>query len=170
MVPRLLPRVSHFYRQHASREQFVSTCRSILANHWMDSFGSHDTSLHTSAICQAGGKWRQQQGLPRAGTEYGPLTDTPDWSYADGRPGPPSKGALKRKDQQRELAIRIDQLAEEVLSGKERYRLSLKALEEKELDRQSRQLKPKGIAASDHKRSHFRGKKVKKPVQEIQDV
>uniref|UniRef100_A0A674AD45 Large ribosomal subunit protein mL52 n=1 Tax=Salmo trutta TaxID=8032 RepID=A0A674AD45_SALTR len=47
------------------------------------------TALRHSSRCftttcgaQAGIKWRTENGLARSGTEYGPLTDFPDWSFA----------------------------------------------------------------------------------------
>ncbi|CAL8376975.1 unnamed protein product [Boreogadus saida] len=40
-------------------------------------------SFGTTSTNQAGKKWRTEHGLAPSGTEYGPLTDLPDWSYAD---------------------------------------------------------------------------------------
>lgn len=39
---------------------------------------------------------RIDEGLSRTGYEYGPLTDKPDWSFADGRQGFPGTGQLRR--------------------------------------------------------------------------
>ncbi|XP_042368649.1 39S ribosomal protein L52, mitochondrial, partial [Plectropomus leopardus] len=65
------------------------------------------SSRQFSTTCgvQAGEKWRKEHGLSRSGTEYGPLTDLPDWSYADGRPAPPMKGQLRRKQEREVLAV-----------------------------------------------------------------
>ncbi|KAG8006103.1 39S ribosomal protein L52, partial [Nibea albiflora] len=61
----------------------------------------------TTCGVQAGNKWRKEHGLARSGTEYGPLTDLPDWSFADGRPAPPLKGQLRRKQEREVLAVSI---------------------------------------------------------------
>ncbi|XP_053450270.1 39S ribosomal protein L52, mitochondrial isoform X3 [Nycticebus coucang] len=39
--------------------------------------------LHCSAAAWAGGQWRLQQGLAANPSGYGPLTELPDWSYAE---------------------------------------------------------------------------------------
>ncbi|XP_054987700.1 39S ribosomal protein L52, mitochondrial isoform X2 [Sorex araneus] len=41
--------------------------------------------LHCSAAARAGSKWRLQQGLAANPSGYGPLTEHPDWSYAETR-------------------------------------------------------------------------------------
>ena len=50
---------------------------------------------------------RIAKGLSRTGTEYGPLTDKPDWSYADGRPGIPAIGQMRRKAEQHHIASQV---------------------------------------------------------------
>jgi len=62
-----------------------------------------------------GGDWREEQGLARSGNEGGyPLTDNPDWSYADGRPGIPSFKQIKRMIEQRQYAVEIKEALEAV--------------------------------------------------------
>ncbi|XP_021099568.1 39S ribosomal protein L52, mitochondrial isoform X4 [Heterocephalus glaber] len=39
--------------------------------------------LHCSASARAGSRWRLQQGLAASVSGYGPLTDLPDWSFAE---------------------------------------------------------------------------------------
>ncbi|XP_055147854.1 large ribosomal subunit protein mL52 isoform X4 [Symphalangus syndactylus] len=39
--------------------------------------------LHCSTAAWAGGQWRLQQGLAANPSGYGPLTELPDWSYAE---------------------------------------------------------------------------------------
>ncbi|XP_073067634.1 large ribosomal subunit protein mL52 isoform X4 [Manis javanica] len=39
--------------------------------------------LHCSAASLAGGQWRLQQGLAANPSGYGPLSELPDWSYAE---------------------------------------------------------------------------------------
>ncbi|XP_001179356.3 39S ribosomal protein L52, mitochondrial [Strongylocentrotus purpuratus] len=102
--------------------------------------------LSSTSSCMAGKRWRESQGLGRSGNEYGPLTDNPDWSYADGRPAPPQPNQLRRKEEQRELAERIDILSKEMLQGKVKYQDKLDAKRRHEEMRAERRLKPKGSA------------------------
>ncbi|GAB1298859.1 39S ribosomal protein L52, mitochondrial [Apodemus speciosus] len=60
--------------------------------------------LHSSVVARAGSQWRLQQGLAANPSGYGPLTELPDWSFADGRPAPPMKGQLRRKAERETLA------------------------------------------------------------------
>ncbi|PWA28822.1 hypothetical protein CCH79_00012887 [Gambusia affinis] len=64
---------------------------------------------HFSSTCgvQAGQKWRLEHGLARSGTEYGPMTDLPDWSFEDGRPAPPLKGQIRRRQEKETLAVSV---------------------------------------------------------------
>ncbi|EDM14165.1 mitochondrial ribosomal protein L52 (predicted), isoform CRA_d [Rattus norvegicus] len=39
--------------------------------------------LHSSAVARAGSQWRLQQGLAANPSGYGPLTELPDWSFAE---------------------------------------------------------------------------------------
>nr|XP_054763473.1 39S ribosomal protein L52, mitochondrial-like [Lytechinus pictus] len=102
--------------------------------------------LSNSSSCLAGKKWRESQGLGRSGNEYGPLTDNPDWSFADGRPSPPQPHQLRRKEEQRELAEQIDVLSKEILQGKVKYQEKMKGERRKEELRVGMRLKPKGSA------------------------
>ncbi|XP_048218751.1 39S ribosomal protein L52, mitochondrial isoform X4 [Perognathus longimembris pacificus] len=61
--------------------------------------------LHCGASARAGSQWRLKQGLAASPSGYGPLTELPDWSFADGRPAPPMKGQLRRKAQREEFAV-----------------------------------------------------------------
>ncbi|XP_065827616.1 large ribosomal subunit protein mL52-like [Oscarella lobularis] len=67
----------------------------------------------TFPVALAGQKWRIEKGMARSGNEYGPLTDLPDWSYADGRPAPESKAKVIRKRRQEHLAERIKTLLDD---------------------------------------------------------
>eukprot|EP00053_Salpingoeca_punica_P012371 m.110894 g.110894 ORF g.110894 m.110894 type:complete len:101 (-) comp15932_c0_seq3:137-439(-) len=71
-------------------------------------------SLHTAARASAGQKYRVMNGKARSGNEYGTLTDTPDWSYLDGRPAPSSLRQLKRSEKQQFVQLRMAQLLQEV--------------------------------------------------------
>nr|XP_023477780.1 39S ribosomal protein L52, mitochondrial isoform X5 [Equus caballus] len=61
--------------------------------------------LHCSPAARAGSQWRVHQGLAANPSGYGPLTELPDWSYADGRPAPPMKGQLRRQAQREKFAV-----------------------------------------------------------------
>ncbi|KAF6027416.1 MRPL52 [Bugula neritina] len=50
---------------------------------------------------------RIEKGLSRTGSEYGPLTDKPDWSFADGRAGYMSTGQRRRQLQQRRVLSKV---------------------------------------------------------------
>uniref|UniRef100_A0A8C4EA24 Large ribosomal subunit protein mL52 n=1 Tax=Dicentrarchus labrax TaxID=13489 RepID=A0A8C4EA24_DICLA len=89
-------------------------------------------------------KWLPWQGLARSGTEYGPMTDLPDWSYADGRPAPLMKGQLRRKQEREDLARRIVMLSTEMDRGMEAWREKQEAAKSMEEDKKSLLLKPKG--------------------------
>ncbi|KAK6291969.1 hypothetical protein J4Q44_G00377540 [Coregonus suidteri] len=109
------------------------------------------TALRQSSRCftttcgaQAGIKWRTENGLARSGTEYGPMTDLPDWSFADGRPAPPLKGQLRRKQERETLARRVVNLSSEVDKGMEAWREKQKEAERMQQRNKSLLLKPKG--------------------------
>lgn len=50
---------------------------------------------------------RIEAGKSRTGSEYGVLTDKLDWSFADGRPGFPGSGQIRRKAEQCNIAREI---------------------------------------------------------------
>ncbi|XP_042257174.1 39S ribosomal protein L52, mitochondrial [Thunnus albacares] len=100
--------------------------------------------LSTTCGVQAGEKWRKEHGLARSGTEYGPLTDLPDWSFADGRPAPPMKGMLRRRQEREALARRIVMLSSEVDRGMERWTEKQEEAKRMEEHKKSLLLKPKG--------------------------
>ncbi|MEQ2243581.1 hypothetical protein ILYODFUR_008396 [Ilyodon furcidens] len=103
-------------------------------------------SRHFSSTCgvQAGQKWRLEHGLSRSGTEYGPLTDLPDWSFEDGRPAPPLKGQLRRRQEKEVLARRIVMLTSEVDRGMEAWKEKQEEAKRMEEHKKSLLLKPKG--------------------------
>ncbi|XP_051557257.1 39S ribosomal protein L52, mitochondrial [Myxocyprinus asiaticus] len=98
----------------------------------------------STCVTHAGKKWRLENGLARSGSEYGPLTDLPDWSYADGRPAPPLKGQIRRQKQREEFARRAVYLNAEVDKGMERWREKKEEERLKEEQLKSLMLKPKG--------------------------
>ncbi|XP_061566002.1 39S ribosomal protein L52, mitochondrial [Cololabis saira] len=104
------------------------------------------SSKQFSTTCgvQAGQKWRKEHGLSRTGSEYGPLTDLPDWSFADGRPAPPLKGHLRRRQEREALARRIVMLSSEVDKGIETWKEKQEEAKRLEEHKKSLLLKPKG--------------------------
>ncbi|XP_034019976.1 39S ribosomal protein L52, mitochondrial [Thalassophryne amazonica] len=113
-----------------------SLCRSVLRH--------SSRQFSTTCGCQAGDKWRNEHGLARSGSEYGPMTDLPDWSFADGRPAPPSKGYLRRRQTREALSRRIVMLNSEMDFGIKAYRERQEEEQRKEEHQKSLLLKPKG--------------------------
>ncbi|XP_076828677.1 large ribosomal subunit protein mL52-like [Brachyhypopomus gauderio] len=101
------------------------------------------TFTSTRAAC-AGKKWRLENGLSWTGSEYGPLTDLPDWSYADGRPAPLLKGQVRRQKQREDFARRAVYLNAEVDQGMETWKMKKKDEEKAKEQLKSSMLKPKG--------------------------
>ncbi|XP_060679450.1 39S ribosomal protein L52, mitochondrial [Hemiscyllium ocellatum] len=92
----------------------------------------------------AGSAWRLSLGQARSGTEYGPVTDLPDWSFADGRPSPPLKGQIRRQQQAEAMARRIVMLTNELDRGMERWQAQQAALCRQREERQLNQPRLKG--------------------------
>ncbi|KAG7497261.1 39S ribosomal protein L52, mitochondrial [Solea senegalensis] len=111
-------------------------CCSVLRN--------HGRQFSTTCGVQGGEKWRKEHGLARSGTEYGPLTDLPDWSFADGRPAPPLKGQLRRQQGREDLARRIVMLSTEMDRGVEVWKEKEEEAKRMEEHRKSLLFKPKG--------------------------
>ncbi|MBZ3881306.1 39S ribosomal protein L52, mitochondrial [Sciurus carolinensis] len=86
-----------------------------------------------------------RQGLAANPSGYGPLTELPDWSYADGRPAPPMKGQLRRKTQREKFARRVVLLSQEMDAGIQAWQLRQQKLQE-EKRKQKNALKPKGAS------------------------
>ncbi|XP_068612111.1 large ribosomal subunit protein mL52 [Brachionichthys hirsutus] len=89
----------------------------------------------TTCGAQAGEKWRKEHGLAQSGTEFGPLTDLPDWSFADGRPAPPMKGHLRRRQEKEVLARRIVMLSTEMDRGIEAWQEKCKEAQSTEVQK-----------------------------------
>ncbi|XP_077400175.1 large ribosomal subunit protein mL52 [Vanacampus margaritifer] len=110
--------------------------------------------LSTTWGAQGGQKWRLEHGLARSGSEYGPITDLPDWSFADGRPAPPMKGMLRRRQENEELVRRIVMLDAEVDRGIESWRERGEEARRVEEHKRSLLLKPKGKLLKKKKETH----------------
>ncbi|GAA6091536.1 39S ribosomal protein L52, mitochondrial [Tachysurus ichikawai] len=99
-----------------------------------------------SSTCavHAGKKWRLENGLAWTGSEYGPLTDLPDWSFTDGRPAPPLKGQVRRQKQREDFARRAVNLNAEVDQAMKSWGAEKEAQERAKEQLKSAMLKPKG--------------------------
>nr|XP_008527234.1 PREDICTED: 39S ribosomal protein L52, mitochondrial [Equus przewalskii] len=86
------------------------------------------------------------QGLAANPSGYGPLTELPDWSYADGRPAPPMKGQLRRQAQREKFARRVVLLSQEMDAGLQAWQLRQQEKLQEEERKQKNALKPKGAA------------------------
>ncbi|KFM80988.1 39S ribosomal protein L52, mitochondrial, partial [Stegodyphus mimosarum] len=96
----------------------AAACKQILAvkliektalNYYLES-----RCIHISAILEKVGGWRLRHGIPAKGVEYGPLTDLPDWSYADGRPAPLQEAKKRKIKLHKEYCEKIIKLTKEV--------------------------------------------------------
>ncbi|KAM4809638.1 large ribosomal subunit protein mL52 [Rhinophrynus dorsalis] len=96
----------------------------------------------TAAIC-AGQDWRVRHGFARSNSEYGPMTDLPDWSFADGRPAPPWKGQIRRKEEREALARRVVLLSTEMEQGLQTWHNKQQELGEEQLQKEKSKLKCK---------------------------
>eukprot|EP00055_Hartaetosiga_balthica_P002989 m.6012 g.6012 ORF g.6012 m.6012 type:complete len:146 (+) comp2528_c0_seq1:222-659(+) len=72
--------------------------------------------FHTSSLLHAGQKHRLSQGDSRSGTEYGVLTDGPDWSYLDGDQSfqPMTKAQAKRQREMQKKEERVAELLKQI--------------------------------------------------------
>ncbi|TRY57486.1 hypothetical protein DNTS_014232 [Danionella cerebrum] len=98
----------------------------------------------STCVTQAGRKWRLENGLALSGSEYGPMTDLPDWSFTDGRPTPPMKGQVRRQKEREEFARRTVNLNAEMDTGMRKWHESLEAKKHNHELLKASTLKPKG--------------------------
>lgn len=90
-------------------------------------------------------RWREQRGLPVNPNKYGVLTDSPDFSYLDGRATPYGVRQRKRMLKQKEVAEQIMQLTKEVDFAVERHEKLQLEEEQKIKEIIANKLKPKGL-------------------------
>ncbi|XP_071957826.1 large ribosomal subunit protein mL52-like [Antedon mediterranea] len=109
--------------------------------------------LYQTTVPVAAGKaWRESQGHARTGNEYGPLTDLPDWSFADGRPAPMSRSIRQRQEIQSNIAERVQMLGNEMLTAVQQTK-DKKIMKEREKQiLESKKLKPKGLKVKPSRR------------------
>ncbi|KAL8177224.1 UNVERIFIED_CONTAM: hypothetical protein K2H54_043496 [Gekko kuhli] len=101
-------------------------------------------SFHCSSVDQAGGPWRLKHALPENGSQYGPMTDLPDWSFADGRLAPPMKGYLRRKEKNAEFVRRIAMITSEIDHGMKKWEAKVREKEREAEEKRHNRLQPKG--------------------------
>ncbi|XP_018411625.1 PREDICTED: 39S ribosomal protein L52, mitochondrial [Nanorana parkeri] len=102
-------------------------------------------SLQNSAVLCAGQDWRKQHGFARSDSEYGPLTDLPDWSFVDGRPAPLWKGQIRRIEENKALASRVVVLSNEIDEGMKKWSEKQEDLNHQKLLKQKTKLKSKAL-------------------------
>ncbi|XP_066484970.1 large ribosomal subunit protein mL52 isoform X2 [Tiliqua scincoides] len=107
-------------------------------------------SLHCSTADQAGGAWRVRHGLPVNPSILGPMTDLPDWSFADGRPAPPMKGQLERQEKNKEFARRVAMISAEMDRGIERWEARQREQKQQAEEKKHQRLQPKGSFLQEH--------------------
>uniref|UniRef100_A0ACB8EW90 Uncharacterized protein n=1 Tax=Sphaerodactylus townsendi TaxID=933632 RepID=A0ACB8EW90_9SAUR len=88
--------------------------------------------------------WAGRHALPENGSDYGPMTDLPDWSFADGRPAPPMKGYLRRQEKNREFARRIAMISSEIDRGMEKWETNQREQRQQAEEKRQNRLLPKG--------------------------
>ncbi|XP_067325859.1 large ribosomal subunit protein mL52 isoform X1 [Anolis sagrei] len=107
------------------------------------SFETHGTEL---VSCRQDGSVHDpedRQGFPVNPSEFGPLTDLPDWSFADGRPAPPMKGYLRRREKNAELARRVVEISAEIDRGMEKWEAKQREAEQAAQEKRRNRLQPK---------------------------
>ncbi|CAD6242397.1 GSCOCG00009481001-RA-CDS [Cotesia congregata] len=100
--------------------------------------------FHVSSIQQLDQKWRKKNRFTQNPNAFGPLTNLPDYSFADGRPVPFGVRQMTRINKQRQYFTKIKQLASEVDYAVERYNRIQNELTEKKKSIIDSKLKPKG--------------------------
>ncbi|XP_072947504.1 large ribosomal subunit protein mL52 [Epargyreus clarus] len=89
-------------------------------------------------------QWREERGLPVNKNAEGVLTDTPDYTFLDGRPTPLLHKQKLRMVQNENNAKRIVELCSELKFAKQRHQDILRAEREEREQIQRNWLKPKG--------------------------
>ncbi|XP_072024600.1 large ribosomal subunit protein mL52-like [Amphiura filiformis] len=107
--------------------------------------------ITTSAALYRNMKWRERENIARS-NEYGPFADLPDWSYLDGRETPLRTGQLMRKEEQREIAKRIDLLAAEMTKAVTDHQDKIQSEEDQRIEIHARKLRQKGSKYKKHEK------------------
>lgn len=100
--------------------------------------------LHVSSTICIYHKWREEKKLPQNPNSFGPLTNLPDYSFANGKPVPYGSNQKRRIDAQRGHLVRIQELAGEIDYAVERHARIQKEIQEKKQRIIDSKLKEKG--------------------------
>ncbi|CAF0830394.1 unnamed protein product [Didymodactylos carnosus] len=65
--------------------------------------------------------WRIENKLPKHDSQYGPLTDLPDYSYLDGQPTPMNGKTRRRLEWNKTIVHRIHELDAELKAAQDKY-------------------------------------------------
>uniref|UniRef100_A0A8C3SLM0 Large ribosomal subunit protein mL52 n=1 Tax=Chelydra serpentina TaxID=8475 RepID=A0A8C3SLM0_CHESE len=98
--------------------------------------------IHCGAAHPAVGQWRVQQGLAPSLAGYGPLQDLPDWAFVDGRPAPPWKGQIRRRQEDEAFARRVAMLEQEMERGRRHWQVQQRQQQETRERKRQHQLQP----------------------------
>lgn len=90
-------------------------------------------------------KWRQQKGLPLNPNAQGVLTDSPDYTFLDGRPTPYGVRQRHRLEKQKEYAETVMKLSKELDFAVEHHKQKEIAETERRQQILDNKLKPKGL-------------------------
>uniref|UniRef100_A0A4W3GNA7 Large ribosomal subunit protein mL52 n=1 Tax=Callorhinchus milii TaxID=7868 RepID=A0A4W3GNA7_CALMI len=85
-----------------------------------------------------------RHGFAKSNSEYGVLTDNPDWSFADGRSAPPLKGQIRRQREAEETAARVLLLSREMERGREKWERQKDLNEQIKEEKRATELQRKG--------------------------
>ncbi|KAK2722914.1 large ribosomal subunit protein mL52-like [Artemia franciscana] len=113
---------------------------------WVNAIRRQSQKFSTCKVTCFDGEWRKSLGLSENPNANGALTDLPDFTYLDGRPTPPGRNLMKRREKHRELTRNIIEMSKQMDEigimnrNKELAAKEAKLLEERSL------LKPKGNA------------------------
>lgn len=102
-------------------------------------------SLCLSSVLSLKQKWRMERGLPMNPNAHGVLTDSPDYTFLDGRLSPYGVGQKTRILRQREIRDKIINLTGEIDFAVSRHKQMQIDEENRKQAILDKKLKPKGM-------------------------
>ncbi|KAF5280224.1 hypothetical protein FQA39_LY05358 [Lamprigera yunnana] len=102
-------------------------------------------SIGTTGVAFLDQRWREKRGWPQNANTTGVITDSPDYTFLDGRPTPYGTRQKKRMIKQKEIAEAIIKLTGEVDFAVERHKQLLIDEEQRKENILANKLKPKGL-------------------------
>nr|CAI5823841.1 unnamed protein product [Callosobruchus analis] len=106
----------------------------------------HIRTFQTTCPMVINQKWRKERGMPLNPNAHGVLTDSPDYTYIDGRLTPYGVGQKKRILKQREIVSQIVDLTKEIDYAVDRHKQLQQEEEKRKQAILDKKLKPKGLA------------------------